>query len=156
VKSVYRVLAYLVALEVAVQAATIAFAVFGLTRWIDDGGVLDAAAVQSGETMLTGVVGFMVHGLNGQMIVPMLALLLLGSSFFAKVPGGIMWAALVLVTVVLQVLSGTFAHGLPELGIVHGVLAIALFAFALIAARRAGTAAAPVGETPTRGTTGVA
>jgi hypothetical protein len=40
-RTTYRVLAYLVALEVAVQAAAIAFAVFGLGLWIEDGGTLD-------------------------------------------------------------------------------------------------------------------
>lgn len=153
-RSVYRVLAYLVALEVVVQAAAIAFAVFGLTRWIDDGGVLDAAAVKSGASVYTGLVGFMVHGINGQMIVPVIALLLLISAFFAKVPGGIMWSALVLISVVLEVIFGIVAHGMPELGILHGVLAIAIFAFAVIAARRAEAAtAAP--RPRTRGTAGV-
>jgi hypothetical protein len=136
-KSTYRVLAYLVALEVVIQAAAIAFAMFGLVKWIDDGGVLDAAAVQSESTTFTGLVGFIVHGINGQMIVPLIALLLLVASFFAKIPGGVLWAALVFLTVVVQVLLGMFAHGVPELGILHGIGALALFAFAVVAARRA-------------------
>jgi hypothetical protein len=136
-KSVYRVLAYLVALEVVVQAAAIAFAMFGLTRWIDEGGVLDAAAVQSESTTFTGLVGFIVHGLNGQFVVPLIALLLLIASFFARIPGGVLWAGLVFLTVVVQVFLGIFAHGVPELGILHGIGALAMFAFAVVAARRA-------------------
>ena len=42
-RATYRVLAYLLALEVVVQAAAIAWAVFGLTAWIEGGGVLDKA-----------------------------------------------------------------------------------------------------------------
>ncbi|HET6259014.1 hypothetical protein [Pseudonocardia sp.] len=140
-KTVYRVLAYLVALAVVIQAATIAFAVFGLLKWIDDGGVLDRAATRSGPDSFTGASGFVAHGTNGQMIVPILAVLLLVVSFFAKVQSGVVWAGAVLLTVVVEVVLGTFAHALPELGILHGILAIALFAIAVIAARQAEAAA---------------
>jgi hypothetical protein len=140
-KTVYRVLAYLVALAVVIQAATIAFAVFGLLKWIDDGGVLDRAATRSGSDSFTGVSGFAAHGTNGQMIVPILAVLLLVVSFFAKVRSGVVWAGAVLLTVVVEVVLGTFAHALPELGILHGILAIALFAIAVVAGRQAEAAA---------------
>jgi hypothetical protein len=150
-KTVYRVLAYLVALAVVVQAATIAFAVFGLLKWIDDGGVLDRAATRSGPGSFTGVSGFVAHGTNGQMIVPILAVLLLVVSFFAKVQSGVVWAGAVLLTVVVEVVLGTFAHALPELGILHGILAIALFAIAVIAARQAEAAAPGKAEQAGRG-----
>jgi hypothetical protein len=154
-KSVYRVLAYLVALEVVIQAAAIAYAVAGLGTWIQQGGVLDAAAMESETTEFTGVAGFMVHGLNGQMIVPLIALLLLIVSFFAKVPGGVLWAGLVLVTVVVQVLLGIFGHGAPVLGLLHGVVALVLFTLAVIAARRAEAALGGLVRTPAPGPAGV-
>ena len=69
----YRVVAYLVALEVVIQAAAIAFAVFGLAKWIQDGGVMDKATVESGSAQFTGLIGFPVHGINGQKIIPALA-----------------------------------------------------------------------------------
>ena len=155
-KSAYRVLAYLVALEVVIQAAAIAYALTGLGKWISEGGVLDAAAMESESTEFVGVVGFMIHGLNGQIIVPLLALLLLISSFFAKIPGGVLWAGLVLLTVVVQVLLGMFGHGAPVLGLVHGALAFVLFVFAVIAARRSEAAPGGLEGTPARGTAGVA
>jgi hypothetical protein len=155
-KSVYRVLAYLVALEVVIQAAAIAFAMFGLTKWIDQGGVLDAAAVQSESTTFTGLVGFIVHGLNGQFLVPLIALLLLISSFFARVPGGVLSAVLVFLTVIVQVFLGIFAHGIPQLGILHGVGALALFAFAVVAARRAEAALGGLGPRTSYDTADVA
>ena len=34
----------------------------------------------------------MLHGINGEMVFPLLALLLLIVSFFAKVPRGVHWA----------------------------------------------------------------
>jgi hypothetical protein len=137
-KNAYRVLAYLVALEVVIQAAAIAFATFGLLNYVSDGGVLDKTAQRAHA--YTGAVGFVVHGVNGQMITPVIALLLVIVAFFAKVPGGVTWAAIVFVTVVVQVLLGQFAHVVPALGWVHCALAVVLFVVAIIAARRADTA----------------
>ena len=54
-RATYRVLAYLLALEVVVQAAAIAWAVFGLSTWIEDGGVLDKAGMESEGTAFDGV-----------------------------------------------------------------------------------------------------
>ena len=44
--------------------------------------------MESESAGFTGVVGFMIHGLNGQFLVPLIGLLLLLVSFFAKVPCG--------------------------------------------------------------------
>ena len=156
-KSVYRVLAYLIAVEVVIQAATIAFALFGLGKWIEEGGVLDAAGMESESLDFTGVAGFMIHGLNGQILVPLIALLLLIVSFFAKIPGGVMWAGLVLLTVVVQVLLGMFGHGAPVLGLVHGIVAFVLLGFAVVAARKAEAVLGGLDRgAATRGTAGVA
>jgi hypothetical protein len=155
-KSVYRVLAYLVALEVVIQAAAIAFAIAGLGKWISEGGVLDAAAMESESTEFTGVAGFMVHGINGQMIVPLIALLLLISSFFARIPGGVLWAGLVVVTVAVQVLLGMLGHGTPVLGMLHGAVALVLFTVAVIAARKAESVLGVPERTSVPGTAGVA
>jgi hypothetical protein len=141
-RTVYRVLAWIVAAEVLIQAAAITYAVFGLGKWIEGGGVLDKSVMESEVTAFPEEVGFMVHGLNGQMIVPVLALLMLVVSFFAKVPRGVALAATVVGLVALQVLLGMFAHNVPLLGVLHGVVALGLFAMAVVAARRA---ALPVG-----------
>jgi hypothetical protein len=154
--SVYRVLAYLIALEVVVQAAAIAFALAGLGTWIQKGGVLDAAAMESETTEFTGIAGFMVHGINGQMIIPLIALLLLICSFFARIPGGVLWAGLVLLAVVVQVLLGIFGHGAPVLGLVHGIVAFVLFSLAVIAARKAEVSLGGLHRSPDRGAAGVA
>jgi len=135
-KSAYRVLAYLVALEVVVQAAAIAYAVFGESKFIDGGGTVDKALVESESATFDGVAGYAVHGLNGTMIVPVIALALLVVSFFAKVPKGVQWAGIVLALVVVQVLLGMFGHDVPFLGLLHGIGALALFVVAVIAARQ--------------------
>jgi hypothetical protein len=141
-KPAYRILAYLMALEVLVQAGSIAYAIFGLGTWIQEGGVLDKAAMESDTVEFAGVGGFMMHGINGQMVVPLIAVLLLVVSFFAKVRGGVQLAATVLGLVVAQVALGIFGHGLPMLGVLHGALALFLFGVAVIAARRAESAPA--------------
>ena len=127
------------------QAAAITYAVFGLGKWIQDGGVLDKSVMESEVTAFPEEVGFMVHGLNGQMIVPVVALLLLIVSFFAKVPRGVALAGAVVGLVALQVVLGMFAHGVPALGVLHGVNALALFAVAVVAARRAALPVGPAG-----------
>lgn len=140
-KSAYRWLAMIIAVEVAVQAAAIAFAAFGLFKWIEDGGVLNKQVMESDQSAgFSGEAGFMIHGMNGEMIIPILAIVLLIVSFFAKVPGGVKWAGFVLLAVVVQVLLGLFAHGAPALGALHGLNALILFSVALMASRRAASA----------------
>jgi len=137
-RSAYRWLAAIIAVEVAVQAAAIAFAAFGLFKWIEDGGVLNKQVIESDQNAgFSGEAGFMIHGINGQMIIPLLAIILLVVSFFAKVPGGVKWAGYVLLAVVVQVLLGMFAHGAPGLGALHGINALILFTVAIVASRKA-------------------
>ncbi|WP_433781969.1 hypothetical protein ACQPX6_18920 [Actinomycetospora sp. CA-101289] len=145
-RTTYRVLAWILALEVVVQAAAIAWAVFGLTAWIMSGGVLDAAAIESEGTQFDGVVGFMVHGMNGQMIVPAVALLLLLVSFFAKLPRGVAYAGALFLMVAAQVALGIFAHSVPSLGMLHGALALAILVTAVLSARLTATPRAAARE----------
>jgi len=46
-KTAYKVLAYLVAAEVAIQAMAVVWAIAGLGKWVDGGGVLDKAVMES-------------------------------------------------------------------------------------------------------------
>jgi hypothetical protein len=143
---VYRVLAYIIAAEVAIQAAFMAYAVFGLGKWVDEGGVLDAAVIESDDPPFDEAVGFMLHWINGMMIIPALALLLLIASFFTKVKGSILFAVMVLVWVVVQVILGLSGHDLPFLGLLHGLVAFAVYGTAFMAGFRAKRPAlAPVG-----------
>ena len=134
-KSAYRVLAFIIAGLVAFQSAVIAFAIFGMFSYVEQGGVIDASAQQS--VSFTGDIGFMLHGIVGQMLIPLLGLLLIVFSFFAKIPGGTKWALFVFGAIVLQVLVGIFAHGAAILGLVHGLNALLLFGLAVMAAIRA-------------------
>jgi hypothetical protein len=136
-RSAYRVLAFLVAGLVVVQAAAIAYAVAGLGKWVQDGNTFDKAAFESDDTSFDGIVGFMIHGMNGMMLIPLVALILLIVSFFAKVPGGVARAGLVLGLVILQVALGLFGHEIPALGGLHGLNALILFGAAVMTGVRA-------------------
>ena len=139
-KQAYRVLAFLIAAGVAIQAASITYGMFGLLKWVEGGGTLD----QSTELTpaLGGYTGFSWHASGGIFILPAIALLLLISSFFAKVPGGIRWALIVLGVTVLQVALGLFAHSVAGLGWLHGINALALFGTAMMAGMRVSRAVA--------------
>ncbi len=144
-RTTYRVLSWILAAEVVIQAAAIAWAVFGEIAWVEGGGVVDQATKES-DVYFDGVVGFIVHGVNGQFLVPAIALVLLVISFFAKLPRGVAYAGALFGMVVLQVLLGMFAHGLPALGMLHGALALAILVGAIQAARLAAEAPLAVRE----------
>ena len=136
-KSLYRGLAYLIAAEVALQAAVMVYAVAGLGIWVDrDSGVLDKAAFESEEPIFPEAVGFFIHGMNGMMVIPALALIFLIVSFFSKVPGGPLWAGLVALAVVVQVALGLFGHENALFGALHGINALILFSLAAMAGKR--------------------
>lgn len=135
-KQAYRVLAMLVAVGVMLQAAAVAFGMFGLIKWVENGGTLDKSTELNSS--LGGYAGFALHGTGGIMIVPAIALLFLISSFFAKVPGGVKWGLIVFGVTVLQVALGLLSHTVAGLGWLHGANALVLFGVAVTAAMRVG------------------
>ena len=132
----YHVLAYLIAVEVVVQAMMIATAVAGLSHWIDDGATVNKHVIDN-HPSFTGSFGFPVHAINGEMLIPLLALILLVISFFAKVAGGTRWALYILGLIIVQVVLGVSQGDVPFLGLLHGLNAFAIFAVAVWTARRA-------------------
>jgi hypothetical protein len=141
-RAAYKYLAYAIPVLVMVQAAAIAWAVFGVSVWIDDGHSLTKSSMESNTFSFAEERGFMIHGINGQMLIPLIAIILLVVSFFAKVPSGAKWAGIILATVVLQVLLGMFAHGAPALGLLHGINAFVVAGLGVYAGRLASTRAA--------------
>ena len=132
-KTVYRVLAYAIAVMVAVQSAAIGYAVFAQLNWMETGGTLDAAAFDTGAP---GTAAMIFHALDAGFIL-LLALALLVVSFFAKIPHGVRWAVIVLVCTILQIAFGVLSHLTAVMGAVHGAVALALFGVAVMAAMRA-------------------
>jgi len=147
-RTAYKVLAYIVAAEVAIQAMVMVWAIAGLSVWVDNGGVFDKSIMESDATPFTEVFGIIVHAINGTFVIPAIALLLLISSFFTKARGAIKWAVIVLVLVIAQGQIGYLGHEFPLAGALHGLNALALFTVALYAGRRMRNAAARSGVTP--------
>lgn len=152
-KTVYRVFAFLIAALVMVQAAAVAYGFFGLGKWIEDGGTLDKGAMESDTTHFTGGGGLAVHGILGSAGIPLIALVFVVIALFAKIPGGAKWALITFVTVIVQVTLGIAAHSVPILGLLHGIVALALFGVAITAGMRVPKALAgrPAGTASTTG-----
>jgi hypothetical protein len=153
VRKTYQVLANTIAVLVVVQAGAIAWAFFGLTNEIDENGmVISKACLESdaGCGSFTAEWGFAIHMFfNGTLLIPLVALILLVVSFFAKVPGGVKYAGLVVVLIILQVfvlpaLSREVGSGF---GALHGINALVLMGVAMMAGKRASTATTPTTTT---------
>lgn len=140
-RSTYRVLAMLVAVGVVLQAAFIAFAWFTVTNDTDSG------VSFTGEDDLN--VGHELHSF-GWVVIVTLCLALLIVSFFAKIRGGVKWAAIVFGVAVLQVVLGITAYSLPAVGLLHGINAFALAGAASLAAKQATTASTAAAPQRTR------
>jgi hypothetical protein len=134
VRLVYRILAMLIAAGVVVQAAVIAFALFDIEKKTDDGQVFSKDS-HNGAIAL--------HSTLGEMVIPVLALLLLIVSFFAAIPGGVKWAAITFGVLVLQIVLAFGGDGVPAIGVLHAINAFALAAVASIAMRKARLADSP-------------
>lgn len=137
-RNAYRVLALLIPVLVTVQAALIAFGQFGIESWVSDDHSYTKQAQEGGDA--TGAVGITLHGIIGNDVIPLVALVLLVVAFFAHVPGGRKWAAFVLLDVVVQIVLAVLAYNVAAVGLLHGVNALLLFGLAMMAAQRARTA----------------
>ncbi len=135
-RRLYTGLAWSVAGAVVIQAAAIAFAFGGMLNVIADGGVVDKALLESFQAAGVGETGFLIHGLVGGVLIPLLAIALLIVSFLVRVRGAIMWAAITLGLVALQVTLGFSITDVPYLGLIHGANALAIVATASVAALR--------------------
>lgn len=145
-RKTYRILAGTIAVLVVIQAAMIAYAFSGLTTWVMDGATLDAATIEGWDdeppTFEGFIGGFFHFFLLGTVLIPLLGLVLLIVSFFAKVPKGVPLAAAVFGTIVVQYLLGTFsAGGVPILGLLHGLNAFIIIGAAAAAAKAASSTA---------------
>jgi heme A synthase len=138
----YKALAYAIAVDVAIQAALIVLAIGGLVKWVNDGNVFDKSVMETQDAPFPEAIGIPLHSLNGSVVIPVLALLLVIFSFFARVRGATRWALLVLALVLVQGTLGFLGHELPAVGSLHGINALLLFGTAVHAGRRAGARAA--------------
>lgn len=135
-KATYKWLSRLIAIGVVLQAAFIAVGTFEIFNAASEGRVFtEDTEYNAGQTL---------HSVFGLMVIPLLALLLLILSFFAKIRGGVKLAGIVVGLVVLQIVLGLMSFPAPWLGLLHGINAFVLAGAAGFAGRRADEA-----ETPT-------
>ena len=135
-RKVYTALAWIIAGAVVVQAASIAFAFGGMLNLVSEGGVVDKALLESFQAAGVGEIGFMIHGLVGGVLIPLIAFALLVVSFFVRVRGAKLWAAIVFGLVALQATLGFSITDMPYLGLIHGANALAVVVTASVAALR--------------------
>ena len=135
-RTAYRLIALSIPILVLVQVTVIAGAWFLVLNDLDSGAVLEKNSESSWAHI--------AHGQVGAVVIPLLALSLLVVSFFAKIPGGVKWAAIVVGAVALQIFLAFAAFSAPLVGLLHGANAFALATVAELAARKAkSTSTAP-------------
>ena len=133
-RRVYQIVCHLIAACVVIQAAMIAWSTFTILNVTGDGAALSED---------NAPVGFLVHSVVGQMVIPLLALILLVVALIGKV--GISWSVWLLVAVLVQVFLGYSSFELPGLGLIHGINAFVVLGLAETGARAVGlTAKTPV------------
>lgn len=125
-RSAYKALGHTIAGLVVIQAAAIAFAFFGLLKWVGDGHhSLTPSMVKDESAHFTGDAGFAIHSIGAD-VISLLAIVLLVVSFFAGIEGGVRWAGFVLLAVVLQWVFAFGSFAAPVVGFLHGGNAIAI------------------------------
>ncbi|MEU4241218.1 hypothetical protein [Actinoplanes sp. NPDC026619] len=133
-RAVYRILAMIIAAGVVVQTAAIAFAMFDIEHKTDDG-VFYTKDSDNG--------GIALHMILGERVIPVVALAFLIVAFFARIPGGVKWAAITFGVLILQIVLAYAGKAVPFIGVLHAINAFALATVASIAMRKARLAGAP-------------
>ena len=128
-RTTYRVLAHLVALGVAIQAASVALGFFFIIHEVEDGGVVSAGYDYESN------LGIMVHRFGGLGLVPLAAIALFGVAFRTRTPGAVARAGTVFGLVLLQIALVFLAFTVAWGGALHGVNALAVLLSAIWAGR---------------------
>lgn len=140
-RKAHQVLAYVLAAEVVIQAMAIAYALAGLGYWVmEEGGVLNKAVLDADDgPEFQGVGGFAIHGMNGMMLIPLLAIIFLIVSLLAnkEVPGAAKRGGILFGMVALQVFLGLTSHSVVLLAPLHALNGFGIFAMAYITAKKA-------------------
>ncbi|MDO5682741.1 MAG: hypothetical protein Q4G46_07935 [Propionibacteriaceae bacterium] len=150
-RTVFKTLAFVICGLVMLQAASHAWVSAGIAKYVAAGGDI-TMGTSDGAPPFPEAAGFMIHAMNGMFVIPLAAALLVIVAFLAKIPGGVAYAGLVLALTVVQVLLGLLGHGMTALAFLHGLVAMALFAAALLAGLRANRSRTTPGNHPAAAT----
>jgi hypothetical protein len=145
-RATYKALCHTIAGLVVVQAAAIAFAMFGVLHYVDGGDSLNKSLAED-RSGFDGAAGWVVHSF-GAILISLIVIILLILSLFAKIPGGTKWAGILFLVVLLQWVLAIVAFGAPVVGALHAINAFAIAGIAEAAAKQAGAVApgAPTAE----------
>lgn len=121
-RTAYKVVAHIIAAAVVIQAALIAWSMFGLIPSLENGTV-------PGEPPLTA----MLHGMIGMYVVPVLVLVLVVVALLAH--AGLKWALWLLLAVAVQIALAFLAFDAAWVGALHGINAFTIIALAEVGAR---------------------
>jgi hypothetical protein len=147
-RKAYQIFAFLIAAEVVVQAAVMVYAVAAAFQWVEDGkGELTKQLLDEDHPDFPGIGGFMLHGMNGMMLIPLITIVFVILSFFSKIPGAPKRAGIIFVLVAVQIVLGLAGHSAPILAALHPINGFALFALAAMTGVAAGRTA-PVSTAP--------
>jgi hypothetical protein len=138
-RTTYRVLGLTISGLVVVQAAAIAFALFGVWHFVDGGDSLNKSLADD-RSGFDGALGVNIHSI-GAMVISLLAIILLIISFFAKIPGGVKWAGYLFLAVLLQWVFAIVAFGAPVVGALHAINAFAIAGLGARVAKQANAVA---------------
>jgi hypothetical protein len=137
VQKAFRILNHIIAAEVLIQAAMIAWAVFGESKFIDDGGVVNKDLIEDDSVPFDAVWGFAIHGINGTILIPLIGLILLIVAFFAKINGGVRHGVIMFVLIIVQAfVLPILASGAPFVGALHGANALVILGLAITGGRK--------------------
>ena len=128
-RKTYRALTMIALIEIIVQAGAVAWAQFGLAKYVADGNTINQAMLECRDCGMNFVeeYGFMIHGINGGMVIPAIGLVLLIVSCFVKNRALTVWAAVAFVLILVQSqLLPMLSRSMTGFGAVHGVVALAL------------------------------
>jgi len=135
--SAYRAVAHTIAGCVLLQATFIAWAMFGLRHDLDDGATVTKD--------YDGNAGWVLHGVFGSLIIPLLAIALLVVALRLKRPDATRFAAILLGMVIVQAVLGYVGEAAPIVGALHGALALGIMGISVIAGTRIGRSAPATG-----------
>jgi hypothetical protein len=123
-RATYRVLALLVPILVGFQAFVIGLEIFGLGSWVNDNHDFTKSVLESSSSPVSGAIGGALHGF-GAIALLLVGLVLLIISFFAKIQGGVKWATIVFLDIVLQWALAFLAFGVSYVfGALHPLNAV--------------------------------
>lgn len=126
----FQVTAGLIMLMVLWQAGTIAFGWFTTLNEVEAGSAFSSIEDDPNA-------GYALHQLGGELVTPLLGLVLFALSFRAGFPGAVRLGGMTLGAIVLQIVLAFAGTSLPVVGALHGVNAFVVFGLALMCLRRA-------------------